>query len=290
MANTEAPAIEPIDPDHAEAVWPLSIEAGWNQNVADWRFMLGAGRGFGCTAPDGAWQASSLVLPLGQKLAWISMVLVTKDRRRGGLGTGLLKRCIDEVRGVDAVPGLDATEQGRPIYLGLGFHDLYTISRWHLDPVMKNGAVAPPAGITVRPFAIADLPKLAIYDRPLSSLERPTVLAHLALRQPGLAFVAETGSGRIAGFTLGREGRFATSIGPVVADSEAVALALISRAACAKAPSFIIDIPDAHARLRTWLEGQGATSPRAYTRMTLGVAKGLDDASHVFALAGPELG
>ena len=31
----------------SEAVWPLSIEAGWNQNVADWRFMLGAGRGFG---------------------------------------------------------------------------------------------------------------------------------------------------------------------------------------------------------------------------------------------------
>ena len=38
----------PIDVEHAEAVWPLSIEAGWNQNVADWRFMLGAGRGFGC--------------------------------------------------------------------------------------------------------------------------------------------------------------------------------------------------------------------------------------------------
>ena len=61
-----------------EAVWPLSIEAGWNQNVADWRFMLGAGRGFGCRGADGRWEASSLVLPLGQQLAWISMVLVTK--------------------------------------------------------------------------------------------------------------------------------------------------------------------------------------------------------------------
>src|SRR6185437_8271932 len=98
-------SIEPIGVAESEAVWPLSIEAGWNQNVADWRFMLGAGRGFGCTGPDGAWQASSLVLPLGQKLAWISMVLVTRQRRRGGLGTGLLKRCIDEVRAADVVAG-----------------------------------------------------------------------------------------------------------------------------------------------------------------------------------------
>ena len=125
--------ITPIDAAESEAVWPLSIEAGWNQNVADWRFMLGAGRGFGLRGADGKWEASSLVLPLGQKLAWISMVLVTKDRRRGGVGTGLLKRCIAEVQDSGAVAGLDATEQGRPIYLPLGFRDLYAIARWHFD-------------------------------------------------------------------------------------------------------------------------------------------------------------
>ena len=48
MASTEALEVIPIDAEHCEAVWPLSVEAGWNQNVADWRFMLGAGRGFGC--------------------------------------------------------------------------------------------------------------------------------------------------------------------------------------------------------------------------------------------------
>ncbi|HEX9556274.1 MAG TPA: hypothetical protein VF991_07255, partial [Reyranella sp.] len=69
MASIEAFEVRPIDADQCEAVWPLSIEAGWNQNVADWRFMLGAGRGFGCATPDGTWQASALVLPLGQKLA-----------------------------------------------------------------------------------------------------------------------------------------------------------------------------------------------------------------------------
>ena len=290
MASTEASLdVRPITDADGEAVWPLSIEAGWNQNLADWRFMLGAGRGFGCVAPDGTWQASSLVLPLGRNLAWISMVLVTKARRRGGVGTGLLRRCIDEVRQAGAVAGLDATEQGRPIYLPLGFRDLYPIARWHFDGV-RDGAVPPPAGVTLRPFAVADLPRLALYDRPLTGMERPSILAHLALRQPGRAWIAEDTAGKIVGYALGREGRTATSLGPVVADREDIALALVARAASAAPGPFIIDVPGVHAALRQWLERQGAVSPRGYMRMTLGEAKRLDDPSHVFALAGPELG
>ena len=289
MASTEAHDVVPIDADHCDAVWPLSVEAGWNQNVADWRFMLGAGRGFGCTGPDGKWQASSLVLPLGQKLAWISMVLVTKARRRSGLGTGLLKRCIDEVRSAGAVAGLDATEQGRPIYLPLGFRDLYPILRWHFDRA-KDTVVHPPAAVTLRPIEPADLTKLALYDRPLTGMERPAILAHLALRQPGRAWIAEDAAGRIVGFVLGREGRVATSLGPVVADSEAIALALIAKAAASAPGPFIVDVPQAHRSVRAWLQDQGATTPRGYVRMTLGEAKGLDDATHLFALAGPELG
>ena len=121
-------------------------------------------------------------------------------------------------------------------------------------------------------------------------MERPAILAHLALRQPGRAWIAEDAAGKISGFVLGREGRVATSLGPVVADSEAIALALIARAAASAPGPFIIDVPEAHRAVRAWLEAQGATSPRGYMRMTLGEAKGLDDPAHVFALAGPELG
>ena len=131
----------------------------------------------------GAWEASSLVLPLGQHLAWISMVLVTTSRRSGGVGTSLLKRCLDEVKANDAVAGLDATEQGRPIYLKLGFHDLYKIARWHLDTA--KDVVPSPPGVTVRPFTIADLPEASGIRSPALGMERPTLLAHLATRQPG---------------------------------------------------------------------------------------------------------
>ena len=92
MASTEATGsgrleVRPIGPDQSDAVWPLSIEAGWNQNAADWRFMLGAGRGFGCTGPDGKWQASSLVLPLGQQDIYLNVVggLVATHLRYGAM-------------------------------------------------------------------------------------------------------------------------------------------------------------------------------------------------------------
>ena len=288
MASTEAPEIRPIGIDDCEGVWPLSIEAGWNQNLADWRFMLGAGRGFGCADANGQWQASSLILPLGQRLAWISMVLVTRERRRGGVGTTLLKHCISEVQSAGAVAGLDATEQGRPIYLPLGFRDLYPIARWHFDAATDVPRL--PAGVSARPAGAADLPRLALYDRPHTGMERPALLAHLALRQPARAWLAEDAAGKLVGFGLGREGRTATSLGPIVADSEPIALALIARASTAAPGPFIIDVPAAHSALRKWLEAQGAVTPRGYMRMTLGEAKGLDDPSHLFALAGPELG
>lgn len=289
MASTDALEVRLIDPDLADAVLPLSIEAGWNQNVADWRFMLGAGRGFGFVGPNGTWQASSLVLPLGQKLAWISMVLVTAYLRRRGVGTQLLRHCIQEIRSAGAVAGLDATEQGRPVYLPLGFRDVFAISRWHFAAAGPVG-VAPPAGVSLRKITPADLPRLATYDRPLTGMERPSILVHLALRQPGRAWIAEDRAGKIVGFVLGREGRVATSLGPVVADGEPIALSLISAAASDAPGSFIIDVPVAHETVRKWLQSQGGSSPRGYMRMILGEAKGLGDPGHVFALAGPELG
>ena len=121
-------------------------------------------------------------------------------------------------------------------------------------------------------------------------MERPSILMHLALRQPGRAWLAEDVGSKIVGFVLGREGRVATSLGPVVADRETIAVALISRAAAAAPGPFIMDVPKAHQAVRSWLQEHGATSPRGYIRMTLGTAKGLDDPTHVFALAGPDLG
>jgi GNAT superfamily N-acetyltransferase len=271
----------------AEEAFPLSAEAGWNQTVADWRFMLGHGRGWGVREASGRWVGSAIALPLGPDLSWLSMVLVAKDRRREGIGTRLLRRAIDAVRATGAVAGLDATELGRPVYLPLGFRDLYPTSRWLLEAAPRSG---PPEGLVIRALRPRDLPALAAFDAPRSGMRRAAALEYLSMSAPGRAFVAESG-GAMVGYALGRPGRLAGQIGPIVADDEATALALLQHGLAAAETPIVIDAPDAHQALQAWLRGQGAVRQRGFMRMALGDAgDALADPGRIFALAGPELG
>jgi GNAT superfamily N-acetyltransferase len=291
-AAAGAPATWPIErlrPDDADGLCPLSIEAGWNQIAADWRLMLRLGQGFGVRGANGQWIASALALPLGLAISWLSMVLVTKLERGQGLGTRLLSRCIAEVEESGAAAGLDATELGRPIYLPLGFRDVYPLSRWHAGPGTRQ-AVAPPDGVVVRAATPDDLPRIVEFDTPRSGFERAAILANLLSRAPALARVAERRDGTLAGYALGRDGYRALHVGPVVAGDEAIGLALLSSALAGIDQPAIADIPDRHVGIRRWLADQGAFAPRSYVRMLLGDSSPrIDDGTSVFALAGPEL-
>lgn len=275
-----------IPPGAAAALVQLSSEAGWNQVAADWRFMLEAGEGKGFADPSGRWVATALIVRLGARVSWISMVVTARAWRHRGLGTRLLKDRIARARASDAAAGLDATELGRPIYASLGFRPLYELKRWHLDRAPE--AAAPPEGTEIRPMRAIELAGVAALDARLSGFDRGRVLEHLFGRAPHAAHVAEA-QGKLTGFVLGRDGRFATQIGPVVARDVETALTLASRAARSLAPPFILDVPERHARVIAWIESAGGEARRRFWRMILGHAPKLGDESRVFALAGPEL-
>lgn len=287
MASTEGPAIRPLTADNAPAAVPLSAEAGWNQVEADWRFMIERGSAFGVDGADGGLIASALVLPLGNALSWISMVLVTKQQRRSGLGTRLLKHCIAQIGKSGAVAGLDATELGRPIYLPLGFVDLYRISRYRQE--RRPTILPPPVDVAFHPMQASDLPVIAAWDEARSGMQRAPTLAHLRARQPSLAWIARRGE-QIAGYVVGRDGRLATQIGPILADDSDVAISLAARAMEWAAPPYFYDALDGRARFCRWLEANGAVAPRYFIRMTLGRAPSLDDTTALYAIGGPELG
>lgn len=280
--------VQRLSPDDAEALCPLSIEAGWNQVAADWRLMLQIGRGYGVRGAGGQWIASALSLPLGPSIAWLSMVLVTRAERRQGLGSLLLSRCLADVEAAGLDAGLDATEHGRPIYLPLGFQDVYPLSRWHAAPGVRR-SVTPPEGIALRQVAPGDLPRICAYDRTRSSFQREPVLAHLLGRPGDNGRIAERADGALAGYALARDGYRALHVGPVVAEDEATGLALLGAALAATRGPVIADIPDRHDILRRWLTEQGATAARSFMRMVRAKAGHADDTAHVFALAGPEL-
>ena len=51
-----------LEERHLAGCLRLSQSANWNQNEADWRLMLGFGRGWGVIAADGTLAASTVAL------------------------------------------------------------------------------------------------------------------------------------------------------------------------------------------------------------------------------------
>lgn len=278
-----------LEPAHLAGCVALAEEANWNQNAADWRLMLGLGRGFGVSA-GGRLVATAIALPFERRFGWISMVLVTADHRRRGLATRLMQRAIDALVAMECVPLLDATPAGREVYRRIGFEDCWSLERLQLASDGRPGP-APPAmpGVAVRRIASGDWPEVLAYDGGVFGASRAAILADLARRVPQAALVAVRG-GRLCGALFARDGRVATQVGPVVADDAGTALALLATALASVRPPVFIDVPDRHARIGAWLRECGFVLQRPYTRMAYRRSRAFDDPTRLFAIAGPELG
>ena len=264
----------------------LSEEIGWNQNRADWRYMLANGFGYGRTDADGKLVGSAMALGYGA-FAWVCMVLVSPDRRRRGIATDLTNRVLADLEGAATVAGLDATPDGREVYRHLGFEDIYRIERHWAESVAP--AAAPRIAASVAPAGAADIAAIARYDAAGFGADRRALLASLIERQPGRAFVARAGAA-VTGYALAREGRQATQIGPLVAGDADTAIALAAHSLAGLDGRAVIDCPSRHGSLIEWLKASGFAYQRPYIRMLRGRSEPLDNADLVFALAGPELG
>jgi len=272
---------------HLQGCLALSKSANWNQNESDWRLMLAIGRGWGITLRDGTLAASTLVLPYGGNFAWISMVLVLPEQRRKGYATQLLQRALRENAAARLTSILDATPAGREVYLQEGFQDRWGFKRYAL--------AAPSAGFmpvaAVRPLAPRDWPALLALDLRAFGAGRERLLRNLAGRLPAAALAAER-EGALAGFVLGRDGREASQIGPLVARDEESALVLLNAALAGVRAPVYVDIADHAPALQAWARERGFAVQRPFTRMMHGADAGPapGEAALVFCPAGPELG
>lgn len=262
----------------------LVTEAGWNQNAADWRIFLELGSAFAVKTAEGRLAATAATLPYASGFGWISMVLVTRACRRRGIATRLLQRCIESLRAAGMVPVLDATPAGREVYQPLGFRDGWPIQRWR-----RTRNDPPPDAAGVRALQARDWPALLALDAAAFGCNRAPLLERLQLRSRGFACVVEH-AGRLRGFLLGREGRIATQLGPIVAQDEASAAALAGYAARCISGPLIVDALQRHGAFARWLAGHGFETERPYVRMALERDDLFGDPARSVAIAGPELG
>ena len=282
MGSIKAWQFSRLSEDQVEDCVALSAEAGWNQTSADWALFLRQGTVFGLRSGLAGIVATGAVLPYGGDFAWISMVLVTRSRRRQRIGTSILEACCAELARRTLVAVLDATPAGERIYRPLGFEGMFNLSRWQgiSGPRKKTRALA------TRSMATPDLAAVTATDAAAFGADRRFLLQSLFDRLPQLAFIAKDN----AGFVLARPGRVATQIGPLVAANEDVAAALLDAAlGCVSGPVFL-DLIDRREILTARLRQRGFTVQRPFLRMGLKRGIPFGDTTRLFVVAGPEFG
>jgi GNAT superfamily N-acetyltransferase len=274
-------------------VGALVSEARWNQIAADWRLFIDLGRVYAAHTAAGRIMATTATLPYGDRFAWISMVLVAAPYRRRGLATLLMRRATDDLSAARLVPVLDATPDGRAVYRALGFADCWGLHRLRRERQgERQGArdeFPTPAGVTIRPIRDEDWPALCAFDAAAFGAQRSAVLAGLRGRLPAAELIAQSGD-RILGFSLGRDGRMAAHIGPLVAENDAIACAILAHALDRIDAPLFIDLADAKPDVRVFLEARGFAAVRPFTRMLHGRSARFDDPARTFAVVGPEFG
>jgi GNAT superfamily N-acetyltransferase len=283
MANSE-PVIGRLalaDLADAEA---LVAEAGWNQVAADWRMFLDFGTAY-AVHDRARLIATAAWLPY-ERCAWISMVLVTAAQRRRGLATRLLHRCIADVTRAGLVPVLDATPAGATVYAPLGFREAWGFARFASE---RRSIQLAEASVAIEPITDDAWPALCAYDATAFGNDRSQILARMRGRLPPADLVARR-AGRIAGMLLGRDGRTASHLGPLIAEDDEVANALLARAMSRIGGTVYVDIADAKPGVRTFLEASGFAVQRPFTRMLLGRDRSFDDVARTYAVIGPEFG
>jgi len=162
MGDTDHLAIAQLGPGDVAGGMALSTEAHWNQNEADWLYLLTKGIVFGIRDRAGKLVATAALLPYTASDAWISMVLVTESWRRRGLATRLVDTCLNTATRLGLTTWLDATPAGAAVYGPLGFTPTIQLRRLRLE--QASGSAAPPSAGKIDEFITCDIGAMG-FDR-----------------------------------------------------------------------------------------------------------------------------
>jgi len=219
--------IRPMTIDDLELGLRLARQAGWNQTESDWlRFMSLEPEGCFVAELDGHSVGTTTTCIFGQ-VAWIAMVLVEVNARHKGVGTTLLKYCLDYLesqmanRKSQITIRLDATPAGQPIYEKLGFEPEYKLARFEGQPCApiddrrgtrdEGRATSPVTKATREDFA-----DIIEFDELMTGTNRGKMLSKLFEEFPENVRVCCRGD-RLEGFVTMRPGANAIQIGPCIA-------------------------------------------------------------------------
>lgn len=232
----------------------LSKSVGWDYDEAEVNTLLCSGSIFGHKNREGEIISSAAVMPYGESLASIGMVIVNEAYRGFGLAKALMKKCMDSVSPKSAVM-LVATVEGKPLYEKLGFRTVSCVHKFLCDNFIEQPEEKNP-GISIGKGLEEDWPKLISMDKEAVGANRETFLIN-RIKQAKECLVARDVDGQIIGFGLSIEGPVNLILGPIAARNDEIGECLIDALAAGHNGKLRIDVPDHKDNFLNLLEKRG---------------------------------
>lgn len=267
----------------AAACEVLSQAVGWPHRVEDWEMVITLGRGLVATRGDEL-VATGLWWPYGPAHAMVGTIIVSPTHQGYGLGRRLMDGLLAQAGSRSLM--LNATEAGRPLYLRCGFVDCGSI-RQHHGPVSAVTAPLLPGGTTLRSAVPADRATIVRLDQAATGVPRAALLDEL--HRLGDFVVLERAGVAIGFSALRRFGR-GLVVGPVVAQDDQGAQALVGHWIHGREGDFMrVDTP-ASSPLSAWLGGCGLKALDPVTSMVRGTLPAPAGPFQLHALVSQALG
>ena len=280
--------IEAVELDRLHA---LSLSVGWPHRAEDWQFLRGQGQGFVALDDIGRVLGSAMWFAHGADFATVGMVITSPRLQTLGAGQWLMKRVFDKVAGRDL--RLNATRAARRLYLSLDFQPEKTV--YQCQGIARVQTKDRPANIRgdVRALDARDLPAAIALDAAGFGVRRAALLEKLFTNSAGYGLFR---GDRLIAFALCRPFGRGHVVGPVVAESDAEAVAVVQPHVADHSGSFLrIDTHMENGEFAAFLSHNGM--PVFDTVLTMSMGKRLSDfavggavAPVTYALASQTLG
>lgn len=276
--------IRPMTEGDVGQMHQLSIGVGWPHRPEDWRLVMSVGEGFVACDTIGRALGSAMWWPFGERFATVGMVITSPRLQAQGAGRELMERIFEQSGDRDL--RLSATKAGYRLYRSLGFEPIGRIFQHQGRNVALPAPV--PATPGLRTAVAADLDALASLDASAYGADRSRVIAALLAYSVGTVVERD---GQIVGFALCRPFGRGHVVGPIVAEDDDMAVALVAPHVQAHQGSFLrADTAQEQGRFGAFLESCGMTIFDSVTPMIRGRHHAPSGAARTFGLATQALG
>ena len=261
----------------------LTQAESWSYRLEDWSLHFRLGRGWVACDAGGRVLGTIIWWPYGEQFATVGLVVVDRRQQGKGIGRKLMNAVMEEA-GARSLQ-LVSTRAGRRLYEQCGFREHAAIDQ-HQGVAVCAALPHQPGAASFRVMTGADVSTIAQWDAISFGTDRTPVIA--AVLESGEGILAAR-QGRLAGYALARPAGRGTTIGPVVAEDEMLAIEMIARMLQRRTEIMRLDIPADATVLGGWLESAGVTRVDRAGVMIRGTPLARGCAARVFGLVSQAL-